>query len=339
MAKRSFYVKESELDDFQRQVIARRTDSSFIVKGCAGSGKSILALWKVHDLIRNNKGSIQMVVFTKALMSYMEGALEEIGIDADFVDYHHHWERRRSKYLIVDEAQDFSEADIEEFESLAQVLILYGDSAQQLYGWRKDNPPITMEEIEMLTGFPAEKLMFNHRLPQTIGRVAEKISPVPDDLERRCINEGSEKPYILSFRSFEDQLTEIDKIIKNRDFEDVGILLQTNSDVKYAADFFGKRKCAVEAKTRSQMDLNWDSSNPKLLTYHSAKGLQFEAVFVPQLETFRDDVDNRKALYVAMTRSYQSLYIMYSGGLPPVLAPVPKNLYETSLKKEETVLL
>ena len=46
MAKRNFFVRETELDDYQRLIINKRTNNSFIVKGCAGSGKSILALWK-----------------------------------------------------------------------------------------------------------------------------------------------------------------------------------------------------------------------------------------------------------------------------------------------------
>lgn len=35
MAKRSFYVKDSELDDYQVKVINKKTDNSYIVKGCA----------------------------------------------------------------------------------------------------------------------------------------------------------------------------------------------------------------------------------------------------------------------------------------------------------------
>lgn len=52
MAKRSFYVKDSELDDYQVKVINKKTDNSYIVKGCAGSGKSILALWKAKQILR-----------------------------------------------------------------------------------------------------------------------------------------------------------------------------------------------------------------------------------------------------------------------------------------------
>ena len=86
---------------------------------------------------------------------------------------------------------------------------------------------------------------------------------------------------------------------------------------------------------RSSVDsLNFSSTNPKLMTYHSAKGLQFETVFLPLLEEYEEKWDfvknvdcNRKALYVAMTRTYKDLYVMYSGDLPDVLTEIPANLY------------
>lgn len=67
MAKRSFYVIDSELDDYQVKIINKKTDNSYIVKGCAGSGKSILALWKAKQILDEHKGSVLYVVYTKAL--------------------------------------------------------------------------------------------------------------------------------------------------------------------------------------------------------------------------------------------------------------------------------
>lgn len=72
MAKRSFYVKDSELDDYQVKVINKKTDNSYIVKGCAGSGKSILALWKAKQIQEQNKGSYLYVVYTRALRQIYE---------------------------------------------------------------------------------------------------------------------------------------------------------------------------------------------------------------------------------------------------------------------------
>jgi superfamily I DNA/RNA helicase len=85
----------------------------------------------------------------------------------------------------------------------------------------------------------------------------------------------------------------------------------------------------VEAKFGQHMDLDFTSDNPKLMTYHSSKGLQFENVFLPDC-TVEDD-DNRNPLYVAVTRTYQSLYILHSGNLSSLFDDVPRDLYDTSL--------
>ena len=62
------------------------------------------------------------------------------------------------------------------------------------------------------------------------------------------------------------------------------------------------------------------------MTYHSAKGLQFETVIIPFFKGARN-TDERKALYVAMTRTYRNLYILYEGTLQHPLSNVPKRLY------------
>ena len=65
MAK-DFMVKESELDDIQQKVLDQTLDKSCIVTGCAGSGKSVIALQKAKR-IQNERGSnYKIIVFTKA---------------------------------------------------------------------------------------------------------------------------------------------------------------------------------------------------------------------------------------------------------------------------------
>lgn len=345
MPKRSFYVKDSELDDYQLKIVNKRTDNSFIVKGCAGSGKSILALWKAKQIQNDQKGSYQIIVFTKALKQYMSDGISQVGINSNNVDYHWNWQNRRgcptSDYIIVDEAQDFSKEDILQFKDKARkALLLYGDSAQQMYKFLADKRTISMEEMAVVTGFQTEQLVFNHRLPKKIARVAEYISSTDDDLEGRCKNEGVEKPKIFSYSSFERQMDAIADIIRNRGFVDVGILFRHNDDVKRAYQYLKSKNMNVEAKYddksdwhNNRMDLNFDSDNPKLMTYHSAKGLQFESVFIPECTCC--DEDSRNALYVAITRSYQSLYIMHSGNLSSFFDDVPLSLYETSVNTTE----
>ena len=110
-------------------------------------------------------------------------------------------------YIIVDEAQDFSRSDIEIFRSHARkALLLYGDSAQQLYKFNPEKEPLSMEEIQILTRYPMEQLVFNHRLPKKIARVAQYINAEGDELEERCTEEGTEKPKVLCYPSREAEL-------------------------------------------------------------------------------------------------------------------------------------
>ena len=332
MPKRDFYIKESELDDYQVMVLQKRVTKSSIVQGCAGSGKSILALHRVKQIQEQNIGSFYFILFTKALKKYMQDGIDSLGLRSDRVTHYHEWKKKGSKsadFIIVDEAQDFSEEDVRLFQSKAnKALILFGDSAQQIYKFR--NPaPISIEQIAAITSIPPMNLMFNHRLPKKIARLAECITDSDDDLEIRCKNEGVEKPKVLKFNSLNEQLDQIIEIVNNRQFDDVGILFRHNADVDHARSYFDGKGFRVESKVNSEMDIDFDSSNPKLTTYHSSKGLQFEAVFIPDCNV--DEDDDRNPLYVAVTRTYKSLFIMHSGDLSRYVENVPTNLYETSL--------
>lgn len=347
MPKRDFYVKEEELDDYQVKIINKRTDSSFIVKGCAGSGKSILALWKAKQ-IQESGNSFLFVIYTKALKQYMKDGIAQIGLSASSVENYNQcfcwskagdswkkgdWKKGKFDYLIVDEAQDFSKEDILLFKDKAKkALLLYGDSAQQLYKFFTDKTAISMDDMAYITKFPTEPLVFNHRLPIKIARLAEYVNIENDDLVTRCRKEGTELPKILKYNSLNTELDSIAEIIKNRNFEDVGILLRNNADVEKVSNYLTSKGLKVEAKINDNVELDFNSSNPKIMTYHSSKGLQFEAVFLPECAV--SGIDDRNPLYVAITRTYQSLYIMHSGNLSSFFDTIPPNLYETSLTTE-----
>ena len=81
----------------------------------------------------------------------------------------------------------------------------------------------------------------------------------------------------------------------------------------------------------------------KICTFHSAKGLEFEVVFICGLEAFKvnEPVDpnsqefqqlldqERKLLYVGMTRARKMLYITYGGVAPEwILSRLQTKLHE-----------
>lgn len=342
MAKEKWYINESELDDYQVQIIRRNLESSFIVKGCAGSGKTVLALWRAKEIAESGNNDYLVIVFTKALKQFINDGINEIGVDESKVMYHWEWENRNGKpsadYIIVDEVQDFDTDELRSLQKAAnEHFILFGDSAQQLYA----NIPnkgrlLSMEEIQVQTGIPMENLVINHRLPKKVARVAEKISDSSDPLERRCNKEGVNKPRLIECDSFVDELKYIKDVVEAQNYTDVGILLPTNKRVEEAYDFYKSINWDIEKKAgygMGSMDLNFTTDNPKLMTYHSAKGLQFEAVFLPDCTASSEE--ERNPLYVALTRSYRDLFVLYSHYLSDFISGIDRSLFDVHNGSED----
>jgi superfamily I DNA/RNA helicase len=340
MPKQNFFVTEEELDNFQIQLLQKRIDRSMIVSGCAGSGKSILALWKAkHIQALPEKASYKFIVYTKALHKFMSDGIKAIGLDDDNFTYHHQWKSSgcpSADYIIVDEIQDFTREEVSAFKSAAKkAFFFWGDSAQALY--RNIKPTQNILTISAEASIQAEPLIFNYRLPAKIARLAMKFGD-DEELVRRCKNEGSEKPRILRYNRLEEQLDVSMQQINNRQISDAAILFPTNALVQRAYEYLKMKGYNVEAKfddkqnfSNSQLDLNFESDNPKLMTYHSAKGLQFEAVFMPECDL--PEKMGIEPLYVAITRSYRYLFIMYSNQLSRFFDAVPQDLYSTTLKE------
>ena len=112
--KKDWMIKESELDEDQIKVLMATLDKSCVVSGCAGSGKSVLALIKAQRIQKERGNSYQIIVFTKALCGYMNSGRKELGLNNQFI-YYWIWKNRNncpsSDYVIVDEIQDFSKED------------------------------------------------------------------------------------------------------------------------------------------------------------------------------------------------------------------------------------
>ncbi|WP_438965580.1 3'-5' exonuclease [Flavobacterium sp.] len=335
MAKEAWYINESELDDYQVPIIQKKMNSSFVVKGCAGSGKTVLALWKAREINDANLGSYYVIVYTKALRQFINDGINEIGLSQSRVVHFNQWKNRlnmpQADFVIIDEVQDFTKEELDLLQkSAGKAFILFGDTAQQIYKGLKPNL-MTMEQIAFHTQLAMESLVLNHRLPKKIGRVAEYLNSTGDSIEGRCTKEGANKPFLVKTSSWKEQLDFIKDTIEERGYTDVGILFPQNTDVKKADEYFKSIGFGVESKydinypDNVKFNLNFHSDNPKIMTYHSSKGLQFEAVFIPTIEVKALTGETENPLYVALTRTYQDLFIIKNGD---EFGKIPISLFE-----------
>lgn len=82
--KKDWMIKESELDDDQIKVLTATLDKSCVISGCAGSGKSVLALIKAQRIQKERGDNYEIIVYTKALCHYMNSGREELGLTKPF---------------------------------------------------------------------------------------------------------------------------------------------------------------------------------------------------------------------------------------------------------------
>ena len=356
-------IKESELDDDQIKVLMETLDKSCIVAGCAGSGKSVLALIKAQRIQKEYGTNYKVIVFTKALCKYMNSGKQELGLTNDFY-YHMEWKYQRERhgsfmvyskdengnkvpympsadYIIVDEIQDFSNNEIREFlNATNKNFFFFGDTAQSIYGGFKTTVPVNQISSIVPSNMRVKnwELYRNYRLPLPVAKVVQPVGiGLPPLIESTYKSKETSIPRFLKYNSDNDQIKAINDIITKNNMTDVAILMPDNKYVKAVYDQLKAMGGNYELRYNDKEDfrnchdsLNFASTNPKVMTYHSAKGLQFETVFLPYIEKFSGQNSDRKALYVAMTRTYRNLYVMYSQSLPFPLSNINKVLYKTT---------
>lgn len=335
-----FYIDYNKLDSIQRTYIDRKVNKSMVVAGDAGSGKSLIALHKAK--IVSALGSYAIIVYTKSLKKYFEDGLKSLELKN--VYYYNEWKRLgfarpKVKYLIVDECQDFSSDEIDELRRFGEICFFFGDTNQSIMSFRKALQSV--EDTARAIGIGVDPLYRNYRLTVENALLAEKIGDVEDVVDK-CFRHG-EKPRIFESNTVDEQLDKIVSIIKNRRLTNVGVLMRHNTiesaqihsgnsklSVEYAKKYFEKKGLTVEYKYNANMDtamdLDFHSSNPKILTWWCAKGLQFNDVFIPACDFDYDD-DVRSAMYVAVTRTSERLYLCYSDSLMKWFPEESSDLY------------
>lgn len=346
LSSTSWDVEDEAMDDDQLDLIEMNINKSMLVSGCAGSGKSVIAMHKAEQVARIG-ASVILIAYTKSLSAFMRDGINEKTLLYKF--YHHYrWKEQLKKpsadYIIVDEIQDFTREEILEFmEAARKAYFFFGDSAQSIYKQYGKNT-ISIEEISALTGLTPMLLYNNYRLPRPIAKITQDYVGVHVNPYEDRVYQNKEKalPHFVHLDGFEEQISAIRTLIEKYtrnifDNRSIGILLPSNDLVikicqkLQESDIPCEFKYTNDNSNRFVDTLDFETYLPKIMTYHSAKGLQFDVVILPMYVDASDN-EARKALYVAMTRTMHNLYVMYSTpiiGAP--LSDVPTKLYLNTL--------
>ncbi|MFD3837017.1 3'-5' exonuclease [Streptomyces sp. NPDC058642] len=238
---------------------------------------------------------------------------------------------RLYRHVIIDEGQDLAP---EEIRSLVDAVpsdgsvTFFGDYAQQIYGqamsWRACG--LQIKQVETFKD--------NYRNSSAIANVAIALSSqslfgkTNDLVPPVAPTASGPLPTLVSCANQEEEISVVQAAAKRLGtVGTVAIVGRTWADVD--------RVCVGINSRRLKSDQYFWDSTPGIYrtTYHSAKGLEFDAVLMPLcgadkvplaevVESLgQDDAAEREAklLYVAITRAKSELLITHSGGLTPLL--------------------
>ncbi|MCA2253870.1 ATP-dependent helicase [Mycobacterium intracellulare] len=244
---------------------------------------------------------------------------------------------RRYRHIIIDEGQDLSPAEIRSLVNAVQPggsLTFFGDYHQAIYGhglsWKSAGIDIA--------GRPVERFYDNYRNTAQIARVAiamansEYMKSGDKDLlvEPQQPTAAGPQPTLVRCKSLENEIAMV-KTLAGEASKDqkVAILARARHLAKRAANGL------KFTELKKDMAIWDDEPGLYVGSYHSAKGLEFDAVFLPFLsddvlpnyyvlqEHPPDEAFAREArtLYVSITRARSSLVMSYTGTLTPLLPP------------------
>lgn len=379
-----FYIDYAAMDDIQRSYIDRSIKRSMVVTGSAGSGKSVIALHKLRRICQ--EGTYAVIVFTKSLKRYFIDGIQDMNstkrynqVGANNIYYFQEWQNWQNwnrtncpacvDYLIVDECQDFTEEQIDMMLNFGKVCYFFGDTDQTIMDFGNK---ITLKPIKIAAKLHIETnpLYRNYRLTIENAKVIEQIPrPLLDlDVSESCVRHG-EKPTLLNAISIDAQLDIVYQIINNNHLSNVGILMRYNTlatarihsgnpqrSVEYVKNYLENKGMTVEYKYNinkdTEMDLDFRSSNPKIMTWWCAKGLQFKDVFVidcdydyinEESDDDKTQEQNQKSMktvaaawYVALSRTSERLYIGYSNNLCKRFPETFSSLYRNPARKADS---
>lgn len=226
------------------------------------------------------------------------------------------------EHLLIDEFQDIGTLEYNFLTSLqAKNLFLVGDDYQSIYGFKGGSVNI-MLSLSRNKEFKVLPLTMNYRnnteilnLSTTIiNQVSNKIHKtirVPDDREKGEVYLGS-KPQLRDI---------IEKVIKpSKELKDWFILVRTNKELLEVQDILNDLRVRNTSFKREGMSLTdlqnlMQYNSVKVLTVHTSKGLESKNVvmygnFPVKVPRYRNSQEERKVMYVGVTRAKESLVIL-----------------------------
>ena len=265
---------------------------------------------------------------------------------------------RPFSHIIVDEAQDLSKAQILVITKLVseetKSISIIADAAQRIY-----KSGFTWSEVGLnVRGGRTIEFKKNYR--NTVPVVNAALSLLSNEKDKsdfttvESARGGTQKPKIAYFDSWDEQSDylkkELNELKRTKAINSTVILHRNHTGIRTIKNFLENNNFEVQ-ELFNPVNIDFESDTIKLCTLSSVKGLEFDNVFIidlnddiiPYPEGFNEPNDEfhisteRRLLYTSMTRTREKLYLLSSGKPSRYLNEIGEKYLDVVKKRSKNV--
>jgi superfamily I DNA/RNA helicase len=355
-------------------------DENHWVKGFAGSGKTIV-LTHVLKRLATARPPVKVcfATFTHALKDLIESGLTKTELDRIDISTFNGLGKMRNDYdlVVADEMQDIPSRVLPTLAKKSDVLVIAADLDQSIY-----RSACSVSELNAAIKPAKEhQLREIHRINENVFEIATSVYTDAKVVSQTTVRQDDEQARMYEGASMRDEFVTMYEeafrvsakespsavLLPSKALLDkfISTIATANSytgtppsvkdserpEIGEQADPF-KEINAYLKKNKSPLQVFgggsgslYDSDTKKmvyLMTYHSAKGLDFANVFLPHLtedislEPMKgaSDDQERRLFFVATTRARERLYLSYHDEPHRFIEEIPDYLLETFNKQK-----
>ena len=343
-----FLVPFTRLTETQKGIIRRvsRGFDNLFVEGPPGSGKTLISLYAIRDIVNNRNITPLVLMYNHSLHGYLKSSFRELGISDNITmatkdiffwelakallidtnngygyDYKSKYDGLLTELLnknltqqwdiaIIDEVQDLTQKEWKLLKILTGNIISLGDFNQKIYNTDLERNHVVYEaQVEILSDI--------FRFHKNIAKLANKFSRNADNLEQKVIKVEQKQPIVIDVNSKYEESTKVAEILNtlHNHRSRIGIIAPSKERLQLLYDDLNLKniKTAFFISNRDLKEYDFNSNTPLLITSHSAKGLEFENVIVLGFDNsikdrFGHELD--ELIYVSLTRANSGLFII-----------------------------
>lgn len=353
-----------DLEPEQQTIVDLPFHGCHVVTGAPGAGKTVMAVYRAWMLATAGR-EVTLFARSNLLRQYLAQAAPRL-TEALTVTTFHRWVREFWKarfqtappqtdeggwsydwfemqrhcilqhvtskaHLVIDEGQNLPVA----FYDLCRILnigvTVFADEEQRI----GEDQSTLLEICEALAAHSGPLVLRNnHRNSREIVMLASEFHKNSCG-EKELPATAGQLPCVLRVPSLGHLLTSIAQYFNAQPEQRIGIICRSTlmiREIQSRLTHHGLAKYTQayvhDDEHRKRMDFSGRSI--QILSTASMKGLEFDSVFVPDLDTYTEDptsVDARLRFFVLCTRAREDLYFAYRGSHEPaILSGIPESV-------------